>query len=81
MALHFDHVNITVVDIEHATDFLRIVFPHFQVRGGGEGKFGEMTAAWRHLGTDEEYVSLNQTNETETFTRDGSRLTGIDLTP
>jgi catechol 2,3-dioxygenase-like lactoylglutathione lyase family enzyme len=78
MALHFDHVNITVVDIERATEFLRIAFPHFRVRGGGEGKLGDMTTAWRHLGTEEEYISLNQTSATEKPDRDGSRQTGIN---
>lgn len=78
MAFHFDHVNITVVDIERAAEFLKIAFPHFAIRGGGEGQSGEMKIAWAHLGTNEEYISLNQTSATEVAARDGSRQTGIN---
>ena len=78
MALHFDHVNTTVVNIERATEFLRIAFPHFTVRGGGEGEYQGIKTAWVHLGTDEEYVSLNQTSVTGKSDRDGSRQTGIN---
>jgi catechol 2,3-dioxygenase-like lactoylglutathione lyase family enzyme len=78
MAFHFDHVNITVVSIERARGFLGIAFPHFGVRGGGQGEHDGMQTAWEHFGTDEEYISLNQTSEVELCARDGSRQTGLN---
>ena len=78
MAFHFDHVNITCVSIERAREFLQIAFPHFRVRGGGEGQQADMQTAWEHFGTDEEYISLNQTSAMEVTSRDGSRVTGIN---
>ena len=78
MAFHFDHINIAVVSIERAVEFLKIAFPHFQIRGGGAGEYNEMKTAWTHLGTDEEYVSLNETSVMEATSRNGSQLTGIN---
>jgi hypothetical protein len=78
MALHFDHVNVTVVSIDRAAEFLKIAFPHFRIRGGGEGEFEGVKTAWAHLGTDEEYISLNQTSVVEVGARDGGKLTGIN---
>ncbi len=78
MALHFDHVNLTVVSIERASDFLRIAFPQFRVRGGGEGQSDGMRTAWIHFGSDQEYVSLNETSAVEVNNRNGSRVTGLN---
>lgn len=78
MALRFDHVNISVVSIDRTTDFLRVTFPELVVRGGAEGQWEEMKTAWIHLGTDESYVSINETSAMETLGRDGSRATGIN---
>jgi catechol 2,3-dioxygenase-like lactoylglutathione lyase family enzyme len=78
MAVQFDHVNVTVADIERSAEFLRVAFPHFKRRGGGEGEFGGMKTAWMHLGTDEMYVSLNQTSVVKTSERDGSKESGIN---
>lgn len=78
MAFHFDHVNVTVVNIDRAAEFLRIAFPHFRIRGGGAGEYQGVTTAWAHLGTDEEYISLNQTSAVEKVARNGSTQTGIN---
>ena len=78
MAFHFDHVNITVVSIERAREFLSIAFPHFRVRGGSQGTYNEMQTAWEHFGTDEEYFSLNQTSEVQVTARNGSKESGIN---
>jgi catechol 2,3-dioxygenase-like lactoylglutathione lyase family enzyme len=59
MLCQLDHVNISVVDIDRTVAFLRIAFPEFRIRGGGKGKFGEVTTEWLHLGLDELYVSVN----------------------
>lgn len=78
MAFHFDHVNVTVVSIDRAAEFLKIAFPHFRIRGSGAGEYQGMRTAWAHLGTDEEYLSLNETSAVEKVARNGSTQTGIN---
>jgi len=62
MTCELDHVNVSVIDLDRTTEFLRIAFPDFWVRGGGEGKWEGGTSAWRHLGIDSLYVSINTTS-------------------
>lgn len=78
MALHFDHVNLTVVSIDRAREFLQVAFPHFRIRGGGEGTNDGMHIAWVHFGTDEEYISLNETSAVEVNDRNGSLVSGLN---
>lgn len=78
MAFHFDHVNVSVVSIDRAAEFLNIAFPHFRIRGSGGGEYEGVRSAWAHLGTDEEYISLNETGNMEVGSRNGSKLTGIN---
>jgi catechol 2,3-dioxygenase-like lactoylglutathione lyase family enzyme len=59
MLCQLEHVNISVVDLDRTVVFLRIAFPQFRVRGGGQGQFAGGTSEWLHLGLDELYVSLN----------------------
>ncbi len=66
MTCQLDHVNISVVDIDRTVAFLRIAFPEFIVRGGGQGEYQGATTAWLHLGIDELYVSVNTTSKTVT---------------
>jgi len=78
MAFHFDHVNVSVVSIERAAEFLRVAFPHFVIRGSGEVSYEGVRSAWAHLGTPEEYVSLNESDDMEVTNRDASMQTGIN---
>ncbi|NPV47514.1 MAG: VOC family protein [Armatimonadetes bacterium] len=78
MALTFDHVNISVVSIDRTVVFLRVAFPELVVRGGDKGQWDDMKTAWIHLGTDDSYVSINETSAMEPHARDGSRTTGIN---
>lgn len=59
MLCQLDHVNISVVDLQRTVDFLRIAFPDFPVRGGGEGEYQGCKNAWLHTGPDHLYVSVN----------------------
>lgn len=61
MTCQLDHVNIAVVDVGRTVAFLRIAFPEFVVRGGGQGEYKGVATAWLHLGIDELYVSINTT--------------------
>ena len=78
MTCEFDHVNLTVVDIERATEFLTLAFPDFRVRGGGESDHGDRHDKWIHLGTDDLYVCLNETTEVRKVARNGTEETGLN---
>lgn len=53
--IYLEHANITVEDIKKATHFFKTAFPHFKVRGGGNG-----LREWIHLGDEKTYIALNQ---------------------
>ncbi len=78
MTCQYDHVNITVVDIERAIEFLTLAFPEFRVRGGGEADHGDWTDRWVHLGTDELYVALNETTLVKKVERNSREETGTN---
>ncbi|SHG19530.1 VOC family protein [Flagellimonas flava] len=54
-SIYLEHANITVQNLQEAIRFFQTAFPHFKVRGGGNG-----TREWVHLGDDHTYVALNQ---------------------
>ncbi len=56
MAVRLEHANLFVRDIEGMIRFLQTAFPEFRVRGEGISK----GRRWVHIGTDENYLSLNQ---------------------
>ncbi|SNY94552.1 VOC family protein [Flagellimonas pacifica] len=53
--IYLEHANITVNDLQEAIRFFRTAFPHFKIRGGGNG-----TREWVHLGDDDTYIAINQ---------------------
>ena len=58
--MQLEHANLNVSSIDAAVRFLQTAFPEFRVRGGGvvEGK------RWAHVGTDETYLALNESDST-----------------
>ena len=78
MICYLEHANITVLDIDRAVQFLTTAFPHFKVRGGGEGDHGDWQKKWVHLGSDETYIAIEQTTLTQQFDRDTAMQTGIN---
>lgn len=59
--IYLEHANISVSDIHQATHFFQTAFPHFKIRGGGSE-----TREWIHLGDDETYIALTQTDQGKT---------------
>lgn len=56
--MKLEHANITVPDIDQATEFLMTAFPDAEVRGGGvKASTGRV---WRHVGNQETYIALQQ---------------------
>ncbi|MCL6273301.1 VOC family protein [Muricauda sp. 2012CJ35-5] len=58
--IYLEHANITVNNIQDTIDFFQVAFPHFKVRGSGNGM-----REWVHLGDDHTYIAINQANETD----------------
>ena len=53
--IYLEHANITVNDLQEAIRFFRTAFPHFKIRGGGNG-----AREWVHFGDDDTYIAINQ---------------------
>ncbi len=58
MTVRLEHANMVVRDVEEMIRFLRTAFPEFRERGGGTGS--PLGQRWVHVGTDENYLALNQ---------------------
>lgn len=54
-----EHINLVVEDIKQALDFYQAAFPHWRVRGGGEGKWYGKPRNWVHFGDDYQYIAFN----------------------
>jgi len=71
MQSRIEHVNITVRDLERATRFIITALPEFRVRGEDKSGRGD----WRHVGTDDTYISLTHSQDAVT----GKRTNYADL--
>ena len=56
--MYLEHANITVTDIKESIRFFKTAFPHFRIRGGGNGR-----REWVHLGDDHTYIAINQAKD------------------
>ena len=56
--IYLEHANITVNDPKEAIKFFQTAFPHFKIRGGGDGM-----REWIHLGDDNTYIAINQAKQ------------------
>lgn len=63
--IRLEHVNLVVKDIEATQDFILTAFPHWKIRGKGESEWYGIMREWRHIGTDDYYVTINQGNDEE----------------
>ncbi len=62
-SIYLEHANITVKDLDAATNFFQTAFPHFEIRGGGISNGRK----WIHLGDNDTYVALNEAIDTPTI--------------
>ncbi len=58
--IYLEHANITVNDPKEAIKFFQTAFPHFKIRGGGNGM-----REWIHLGDDDTYIAINQAKQSD----------------
>jgi catechol 2,3-dioxygenase-like lactoylglutathione lyase family enzyme len=57
--LHLEHLNLTVSDIPKTLTFYQAAFPHWTVRGGGEGQWYGKPRNWVHFGDDYQYLAFS----------------------
>ncbi|QFU21568.1 VOC family protein [Shewanella eurypsychrophilus] len=57
--LHLEHLNLVVEDIPTTLSFYQAAFPHWAVRGGGEGVWHGQARNWLHFGDDYQYLTFN----------------------
>jgi catechol 2,3-dioxygenase-like lactoylglutathione lyase family enzyme len=73
--MNLEHANVTVSDIEEATRFLQVAFPSAKVRGGGPRVAGGF---WRHIGSDDNYIALQQEEQATVSNRTTYTDVGIN---
>jgi hypothetical protein len=58
-ALHLEHLNLSVTDLDRATRALQAIVPHWGVRGSGRWTDDDgHEVEWRHVGDDFQYLAL-----------------------
>ncbi|WP_028765880.1 VOC family protein [Shewanella fidelis] len=57
--IHLEHLNLVVRNIPKALTFYQAIFPHWQVRGGGESTWYGVERNWVHFGDDYQYLTFN----------------------
>ena len=73
-----EHTNITVVSVDRAIEFLTTAFGHYAVRGGGETMHEGQKGRWLHLGADDTYIALQESEGVEVTPRNANTETGIN---
>ena len=63
--MRLEHINLVVSEIEPTTSFLKIAFPHWQVRGQGNSPWYGKPRTWLHFGEDDFYIALSDNGEGE----------------
>lgn len=54
-----EHVNLVVSDIKASCEFIQTAFPDWTIRGKGESEWYGAKRHWLHIGTQENYITLN----------------------
>ena len=61
--MRLEHLNLVVNDLNTTLTFYQAAYPHWQVRGGGEGVRHGVNRKWIHFGDDYNYLSLNDNGQ------------------
>ena len=60
--IRLEHINLVVKNLDKTQDFILTAFPDWRVRGSGSNEWYGKMREWRHIGTDDTYISINQGN-------------------
>lgn len=69
-----EHVNMTVDNIDEVVRFVRTALPTWEVRGDGEMDWFGKPIHWLHIGTDDNYLALQDGGEGEALHWTGHRI-------
>ncbi|MFS1526249.1 VOC family protein [Microbulbifer sp. 2304DJ12-6] len=72
--MHLEHVNLVVRDIPMSLSFYQAVFPHWQIRGGGEGEWYGKPRKWLHFGDNYQYLALSDHGDSDNRDLTGSQV-------
>ncbi|MBT1443601.1 VOC family protein [Shewanella sp. JM162201] len=61
--VHLEHINLVVHDLQKSLKFYQAAFPHWKVRGGGQGSWYGKPRRWLHFGDEYQYIALNNDGE------------------
>ena len=61
--MRIEHINLVVRDIEPTLEFLKIAFPHWEIRGSGQSDWYGKPRTWLHFGEDDSYIALSDNGE------------------
>ncbi|WP_434355652.1 VOC family protein [Parasalinivibrio latis] len=63
--VRLEHLNLVVRDIERSLSFYKAAFPHWEVRGGGDGEWSGKPRQWVHFGDNYNYLCLNNNGDSD----------------
>jgi len=63
--IYMEHLNLVVRDIPSQLSFYGAAFPHWRLRGGGEGKWSGKPRTWAHFGDQQQYLAFSDHGEGE----------------
>ena len=63
--IRLEHVNLVVKDIGASCDFILTAFPDWKIRGEGKSEWYGTFRHWCHIGTEENYITLNDGGTSE----------------
>jgi catechol 2,3-dioxygenase-like lactoylglutathione lyase family enzyme len=58
--IRLEHVNLVVKDMDATLGFIQTAFPDWGVRGQGDSDWYGKKRKWLHVGTDDNYITLNE---------------------
>ncbi|WP_067582600.1 VOC family protein [Endozoicomonas ascidiicola] len=71
--IHLEHVNLVVSHLEKSLEFYQAAFPHWRIRGGGEGEWYGRPRKWVHLGDDYQYIAISDHGQLKSRDLKGSQ--------
>lgn len=57
--IRLEHLNLVVSNMDTTLKFYQAAFPHWKVRGKGEGEWHGTYRHWLHFGDDFQYLTFN----------------------
>lgn len=57
--IQLEHLNLIVKDMDKTLEFYQAAFPHWSVRGEGQGEWYGTFRHWLHFGDDYQYLTFN----------------------